>query len=173
MRYRIETRTQYTSGWTDEGIGAQNEFVSASLARCAVRGLGLIDGSFVHAEYRIVGPNGIESAEMDGPAWQLAIGSELSRLGLSDESNGRSAMVCRVDDDGAVLADVEDWCKPMAPAELCAILEAIDADQSSAKIRAELASELFEVIRAHEYRCCAPSCPGYPYKASDLRHPCR
>ena len=74
--------------------------------------------------------------------YQTRIDLELSRLGLSDPSNGRSALVCRIDESGAVLADVEDWCKPMAPEELCAILEAIDADQPQEDIRLELASEL-------------------------------
>ena len=73
---------------------------------------------------------------------QRAIDAQLERLELSNASNGRSALVCRIDDDGAVLADVEDWHAPMAPEELCAILEAIDSELSLGDIREELASEL-------------------------------
>lgn len=144
-KYKIQTRNQNNNlhtAWTTDGIGDQNEFELAAEARVCVRALRSYGGSWAEAEYRIVGPQGIESAEMDADAWQYVIDIQLARLGLSDASNGRSAMVCRIDDDGAVLADVEDWHAPMAPEELCAILETIDSEQSLGDIREELASEL-------------------------------
>lgn len=172
-KYKIETRTQHSAGWTTDGMGAHNEFESAAEARCVVRDLRSLGESWAEAEYRLRGPQGVESAEMDAEAWQYAIAAALDDLGLSDKSNGRSAMVCRIDDDGAVLSDVEDWNKPMSPEDLCAILEAIDAEQSAEEIRKELASELHQILSAHEYKCCAPNCPGFPYRASEIRHPCR
>lgn len=141
-KYKIETRTQHSAGWTTDGMGAHNEFELASEARCVVRVARRIDESWAAAEYRLQGPDGVESAEMDADAWQLAIEAQLRRLELSNANNGRSALVCRIDDDGAVLADVEDWHAPMAPEELCAILEAIDSELSLGDIREELASEL-------------------------------
>lgn len=141
-KYRIETRTKYSAGWTTDGMGDHNELETASEARCVVRVARRIDESWAAAEYRPQGPDGVESAEMDADAWQLAIEALLRRLELSNASNGRSALVCRIDDTGAVLADVDDWNKPMEPGKLCAILEAIDSELSLGDIREELASEL-------------------------------
>lgn len=172
-KYKIETRTNKTTGWTSKGLGNPTEFESAAEAKAWVRDLRSMGDKWARAEYRLLGPKGVESAEMDRPAWQYAIELALDDLGLSDVSNGRSAIVCRIDDNGAVLADVDDWNEPMDPEELCAILEAIDADQSADEIRKELASELYEMIRAHEYKCSSPNCPGFPYRASEIRHPCR
>ena len=148
MFFRIETRNlnePLHREWTTGGIGDQNEFESSAEARVAVRELRALGAEWAarDSEYRIVGPQGIERAEMDADAWQYAIDAQLKRLGLSDASNGRSAMAARIGDDGTVvLADVEDWNKPMDAEELCAILEAIDSGQSAEEIREELASEL-------------------------------
>lgn len=146
-RYRIETRNTNEPlhhEWTADAFGEQNEFESAAVARVAVRELRALgaEWSAQDSEYRIVGPQGIESAEMDAEAWRYAIDCQLASLGLSDPDLGRSAMVCRIDDAGAVLADVDDWNKPMDPGELCAILESIDAAQHLDDIREELAAEL-------------------------------
>lgn len=146
-QYRIETRNAKESlhqEWTADAIGDQNEFGSAAEARVAARELRALGAEWAaqDSEYRIVGPQGIESAEMDAEAWQYAIDCQLARLGLSDPDLGRSALVCRIDDAGAVLADVDDWNKPMDPGEICAILEAIDAAQHLDDIREELVSEL-------------------------------
>ena len=141
-KYRIETLLQHPTYWETCGMDGPEKFDSAAEARCAVRALKTIDESWAEAEYRIVGPQGIESAEMDAEAWRYAIDCQLASLGLSDPDLGRSAMVCRIDDAGAVLADVDDWNKPMDPGELCAILESIDAAQHLDDIREELAAEL-------------------------------
>lgn len=144
-KYQIETRNlnePLHREWTTDGIGDQNEFESAAEARVAVRELRANGDSWAENDYRIVGPQGIESANMDKEAWQYAIDWQLIRLGLSNRSNGRSSMVANFDNDGMVeLSDAEGWGNAMAPADLCAILEAIDADQSAEEIREELAGD--------------------------------
>ena len=93
----------------------------------------------------IVGPDGVESAEMDADAWQHAIDAQLKRLGLSGPGLGRSSMVCNMADNGieVTLSDnATDWCKDADAEDVLAILEAIDAEQDGDEIRAELASDL-------------------------------
>lgn len=70
------------------------------------------------------------------------IETELSRLGLSDQCNGRSAIVLAEREGGCVLADTDDWCAPMPAEEILEVLKLIEANQSQEDIRAELASEL-------------------------------
>ena len=145
-KFKIQTRNQNNNlhtAWTTDGIGDQNEFELAAEARVCVRALRSYGGSWAEAEYRIVGPQGIESAEMDADAWQYVIDIQLARLGLSDASNGRSAIVCNIDDGRVMLSDnAADWCRDADAEEVLAILEAIDAEQDAEEIRAELASDL-------------------------------
>lgn len=70
------------------------------------------------------------------------IEAELGRLGLSDQCNGRSAIVLAERDGGYVLADTDDWCVPLPAEEILEMLRLIDADQSPEDVRLELASEL-------------------------------
>lgn len=147
-KFEIQTRNQNNNlhtAWTTDGIGDQNEFDSAAEARVCVRMLRSYGDSWAEAEYRIVGPQGIESAEMDRDAWQYAIDMQLARLGLSGPGLGRSSMVCNMADNGieVTLSDnATNWCQDADAEEVLAILEAIDAEQDAEEIRAELASDL-------------------------------
>jgi hypothetical protein len=147
-KFKIQTRNQNNNlhtAWTTDGIGDQNEFDSAAEARVCVRALRSYGGSWTDAEYRIVGPNGVESAEMDAESRQYAIDCQLKRLGLSGPGLGRSSMVCNMADNGieVTLSDnATDWCQDADAEEVLVILEAIDAEQDSEEIRAELASDL-------------------------------
>lgn len=127
-KYRIETRDRNNNlhaDWTTNGIGDHNEFESAADARVAVRALRSYGDIWAESEYRLVGPNGAESAEMDADAWQYAIDMQLARLGLSDTGLGRSAIVCNIDDNRRVtLSDnAADWCRDADAEALCDILE--------------------------------------------------
>ena len=144
-KYSIETLLQHPTYWETCGMDGPDKFDSAAEARCAVRALKTIDESWAAAEYRLVGPQGIESAEMDGPSWQYAIDCQLDRLGLSGQGLGRSPMVCNMADNGieVTLSDnATDWCRDADAEEVLVILEAIDAEQDAEEIRAELASDL-------------------------------
>ena len=147
-KFKIQTRNTNEplhTAWTADGIGDQNEFESATEARVAVRALRSYGDSWAECEYRLIGPQGVESAEMDGPSWQHAIDCQLKRLGLSGPSLGRSSMVCNMADNGieVTLSDnATDWCQDADAEEVLVILEAIDAEQDSEEIRAELASDL-------------------------------
>ena len=144
-KYRIETLLQHPTYWETCGMDGPEKFDSAAEARCAVRALKTIDESWAEAEYRIVGPQGIESAEMDAEALQYAIDCQLKRLGLSGPGLGRSSMVCNLADNAveATLSDnAADWCQDADAEEVLAILEGINAEQSLEKIREELASKL-------------------------------
>ena len=127
-KFKIQTRNTNEplhTAWTADGIGDQNEFESATEARVAVRALRSYGDSWAECEYRLIGPQGVESAEMDADAWQYAVDTQLARLGLSDRSNGRSAIVCNIDDDGKVMLsdNAADWCRNADPEAVCDILE--------------------------------------------------
>lgn len=143
-KFRIQTRNQNNNlhtAWKTDGIGNQNEFESAAEARVCVRALRSYGDSWTKSEYRIVGPQGIESAEMDADAWQYAIDIQLARLGLSDASNGRSAIVCNTDDDGKVMLsdNAADWCRDADAEAVCNILEGISRQSSIEDMRDMLA----------------------------------
>jgi hypothetical protein len=143
-KFKIQTRNQNNNlhtAWTTDGIGDQNEFDSAAEARVCVRMLRSYGDSWTESEYRLVGPQGIESAEMDGPSWQYAIDMQLARLGLSDASNGRSAIACNIDDDGKVMLsdNAADWCRDADAEAVCDILEGMSRHSSIEDMRDMLA----------------------------------
>lgn len=143
VSYRIEVRRagDEPSVWSSELVAGGSEFDSAAEARSNVRVIKLSGSLNVYDpeayEYRLVGPNGVESVEMDADAWKWAIDAELRRLGQA------GVISCEVDENCyATLSDTDGWSEVDSAEDVCTAIAELVAYRSKEKIRGEVVATM-------------------------------
>lgn len=141
--YRIEVRRagDEASAWSSELVAGSSEFDSAAEARSDARVIKRCGSLNVYDpeayEYQLVGPQGVESAEMDADAWKWAIDAELRRLGQA------GVISCDVDENCyATLSDTDGWSEVDNAEDVCTALAELVAYRSKEKIRSEVVATM-------------------------------